>query len=70
MLRVGSLENVPFPGPIAVVGTLPAVGPGTRVRLTGDFFKDPRHGEQFRADTLVPLDPATLVGLENTSAPG
>jgi exodeoxyribonuclease V alpha subunit len=64
VLRVGSLENVPFPGPITVVGTLPAVGPGNRVRLTGEFVKDARHGEQFRADTLVPLEPATLVGLE------
>jgi exodeoxyribonuclease V alpha subunit len=64
VLRVGSLENVPFPGPVAVVGTLPAVGPGTRVRLTGDLVKDARHGEQFRADTLVPLEPSSLGGLE------
>jgi exodeoxyribonuclease V alpha subunit len=65
VLKVGSLE-----GPagkrasVTVVGTLPPVGSGTRVRVTGEFRQDPRHGEQFRADTLVTLAPETLVGLE------
>jgi exodeoxyribonuclease V alpha subunit len=65
VLKVGSLE-----GPagkrasVTVVGTLPPVGSGTRVRMTGDFRQDPKHGEQFRADTLVTLAPETLVGLE------
>jgi exodeoxyribonuclease V alpha subunit len=43
---------------------LPPVGSGVRVRITGDFRQDPKHGEQFRADTLVTLAPETLVGLE------
>jgi len=65
VLKVGRLE-----GPagkrasVTVVGTLPPVGSGVRVRLTGEFRQDPRHGEQFRADTLVTLAPETLVGLE------
>ena len=65
VLKVGSLE-----GPagkrasVTVVGMLPPVGSGTRVRITGDFRQDPKHGEQFRADTLVTLAPETLVGLE------
>ncbi|RYZ10190.1 MAG: ATP-dependent RecD-like DNA helicase [Myxococcales bacterium] len=65
VLKVGSLE-----GPagkrssVTVVGMLPPVGSGTRVRVTGEFRQDPRHGEQFRADTLVTLAPETLVGLE------
>jgi exodeoxyribonuclease V alpha subunit len=61
VLRVGQVKGR---GSIAVVGRFPAVGPGTRVRVTGDFVNDPRHGEQFRADTLVPVEPDTLVGLE------
>jgi exodeoxyribonuclease V alpha subunit len=65
VLKLGSIE-----GPagkrstVTVVGMLPPVGSGTRVRVTGDFRQDPKHGEQFRADTLVTLAPETLVGLE------
>jgi len=64
VLRVGALEGTGQPGPIVVVGNFQAVGPGTRVRVTGDFVRDPRHGEQFRAESLVAVEPATLVGLE------
>lgn len=61
VIRVGQVAGH---GSIAVVGNFAAVGPGTRVRLTGDFVNDPRHGEQFRVETLVPVAPDTLVGLE------
>lgn len=64
VLRVGEVEGAPTKGPITVIGTFQAVGTGTRVRVSGEFVRDPRHGEQFRAATLVPVDPATLVGLE------
>jgi exodeoxyribonuclease V alpha subunit len=65
VLRVGALEGPGAPrGSVTVVGNLPAVGSGTRVRITGDFRRDPKRGEQFRAETLVPLAPATLAGLE------
>ncbi len=65
VLRVGSLDGPAHTrGTVTVVGQLPPVGSGTRVRITGDFRQDPKHGEQFRADTLVTLAPETLVGLE------
>ncbi|HET9953582.1 MAG TPA: ATP-dependent RecD-like DNA helicase [Polyangiaceae bacterium] len=65
VLRVGSLEgDAGRRGSVVVVGTFQAVGPGTRVRITGEFVQDARHGEQLRADVLVPLEPNTLVGLE------
>ncbi|MGC4094233.1 MAG: ATP-dependent RecD-like DNA helicase [Polyangiaceae bacterium] len=65
VLRVGSLEGEGArKGSIAVVGTFQAVGPGTRIRITGNFVTDARHGEQLRADVIVPLEPNTLVGLE------
>jgi exodeoxyribonuclease V alpha subunit len=65
VLRLGSLEgSAAARGTVTVVGMLPPVGSGTRVRITGDFRLDPKHGEQFRADTLVTLAPETLVGLE------
>ncbi len=65
VLRLGALEGPSAArGTVTVVGLLPAVGSGTRVRVTGDFRQDPKHGEQFRADTLVTLLPETLLGLE------
>lgn len=65
VLRVGSLEGEGArSGSIAVVGTFQAVGPGTRIRITGNFVTDARHGEQLRADVVVPIEPNTLVGLE------
>ncbi len=64
VIRVGSLEGQGArPGGVPVVGTFQAVGPGTRVRITGEFTLDPRHGEQFRVEALVPLSPSTLEGL-------
>jgi exodeoxyribonuclease V alpha subunit len=65
VLKVGSLDGPNGKrGTVTVVGMLPPVGSGTRVRITGEFRQDPKHGEQFRADTLVTLAPETLVGLE------
>jgi exodeoxyribonuclease V alpha subunit len=61
VVRVGQVKGR---GSVIAVGKYPAVGPGTRVRITGDFVNDPRHGEQLRVDTLVPVAPDTLVGLE------
>jgi exodeoxyribonuclease V alpha subunit len=64
VIRVGSLEGEGArPGPVAVVGVFQAVGPGTRVRITGNYGMDARHGEQLKADTLVPIAPSTLEGL-------
>lgn len=64
VIRVGSLEGQGArPGGVPVVGTFQAVGPGTRVRITGEFTLDPRHGEQFKAESLVPIAPSTLEGL-------
>ena len=71
VLRVGSLEGEGArPGSVAVVGTFPAVGPGTRVRITGEFELDTRHGEQLKAGVLVPVAPSTLEGLTRYLASG
>jgi exodeoxyribonuclease V alpha subunit len=64
VLRVGSLEGAGRRDVIAIVGVFQAVGPGARVRVSGDFIVDQRHGEQFRAESLVELGPSTLGGLE------
>jgi exodeoxyribonuclease V alpha subunit len=55
---------------VSVVGKLPPVGPGTRVRLSGEFVHDVRHGKQFQAESLVPIEPDTVAGIERYLASG
>jgi exodeoxyribonuclease V alpha subunit len=46
------------------VGVFHAVPPGTRVRATGRYERDKKHGEQLRVETLLTVAPSTLEGLE------
>ena len=65
VIKLGSLSGYQRSAePLAVVGVFQAVGPGTRVRVTGQIVQDAKHGEQLRVETLVPIDPDTVVGLE------
>lgn len=72
VVRVGKLEGQGSEGRtlLTVVGTFQAVGPGTRVRVSGRLETDARHGEQLRAESLVVLEPDTLEGLEKYLASG
>jgi exodeoxyribonuclease V alpha subunit len=51
-------------GSITLVGRFQFVAVGSQVRVSGERVRDPRHGEQFRVHTVVPLAPDTLVGIE------
>jgi exodeoxyribonuclease V alpha subunit len=51
-------------GVVTAVGNFQFVAPGTNVRMTGDFTRDPRHGDQFRVHTMVTVEPTTLDGIE------
>lgn len=65
VVRVHAVRGLTEPREsLSVVGTFMPVGPGTRIRATGELVTDPRHGEQFRADTVVALVPDTLKGIE------
>ena len=46
------------------VGVFRAVPPGTRVRATGRYQRDPRHGEQLKVESLLTIAPSTMEGLE------
>ena len=50
--------------PESWVGVFPAAPPGTRVRATGRYERDARHGDQLRVETLLTVAPSTLEGLE------
>jgi len=47
-----------------VVGSFQRVDAGERVRFSGEWAVDPKHGRQFKAATCLPLAPATLKGIE------
>ncbi len=49
---------------LAVVGSFQTVRPGMRVRVRGKIVKDPKWGDQLRAEGVTELSPNTLVGLE------
>lgn len=51
-------------GTLTAVGRFPFVAAGTCVRLTGETVHDAKHGEQFRVQTLVAMEPKTLAGIE------
>jgi len=71
VLRLGRLEgDLGRRARLVVVGTAPAVGPGTRVRVTGQLIDDQRHGEQLRADSIVLLLPESREGIERYLASG
>jgi exodeoxyribonuclease V alpha subunit len=49
---------------LTVVGRLPPLPPGSRVRARGTMIVDSRHGEQLKAEHATELAPNTLIGLE------
>jgi len=51
-------------GLATAVGTLPEVQPRESVRLTGAWTTHKEHGNQFRADSVEQVAPATLEGLK------
>jgi len=46
------------------VGIFAAAPPGTRVRATGRYEQDSKHGEQLRVETLLAVLPSTSAGVE------
>ncbi|SMP52453.1 SF1B family DNA helicase RecD2 [Anoxynatronum buryatiense] len=55
---------------LTVVGVLPGINDGDRLRITGKMTVHPRYGEQLQADTWEPLMPQTLEGIMEYLASG
>ncbi|VGO20148.1 SF1B family DNA helicase RecD2 [Pontiella sulfatireligans] len=49
---------------ITVTGTVPTVNPGEWMAGDGEWFTDPRHGRQFKAEKMRMSKPDTLEGIE------
>jgi exodeoxyribonuclease V alpha subunit len=45
------------------VGVFPPATPGMRVRATGRYERDPKHGPQLKVETLITVAPSTIDGL-------
>jgi exodeoxyribonuclease V alpha subunit len=62
-----SVVKVDVPGrkePVSAVGKLLGVQPGESLRLRGEWIQDRKYGEQFRVDSYLTIQPATLAGIE------
>jgi exodeoxyribonuclease V alpha subunit len=71
VLKLGKITgDLATGGRLAVVGVVPSVGVGTRVRVTGKVVSDARHGEQLRVESLVVLEPTTVKGIERHLSSG
>jgi exodeoxyribonuclease V alpha subunit len=55
---------------VTAVGTLPGVRLGERLRLTGTWVEDPRHGRQFQATSYATVAPSTVKGIKKYLASG
>jgi ATP-dependent exoDNAse (exonuclease V), alpha subunit - helicase superfamily I member len=53
-----------------VVGHAAAVSAGEEVRASGSWTNDPKHGPQFRAETLTTVAPTSAEGIERFLASG
>jgi len=49
---------------VTVVGTMPELQPGESVRLEGEWSNHPRHGRQFRAETVTTTRPASAEAIQ------
>lgn len=64
VIRLTHLSGIEGAATLTVVGVMQALGPGTRVRVSGRLDDDPRHGKRLKADSVVVVAPDTLDGLE------
>lgn len=55
---------------VTVTGTTPTINSGEWMAADGEWFTDPRHGRQFKADKMRMSKPDTLEGIEKYLASG
>jgi exodeoxyribonuclease V alpha subunit len=51
-------------GLVTVIGNLPELAPGEYLRLNGEWVDHPRHGRQFKVETIEQAYPATIEGVK------
>lgn len=64
VVRLGKVSGLEGKTRTVLVGVMPAIGPGTKIRASGRLEIDARHGERFKVESLVVLEPDTIEGVE------
>jgi len=71
--RVVSLGHVSGLGKvksIALVGVMPPLGPGTKIRAQGELEVHAKHGQRLKVESVFPLEPESLPEIEKFLASG
>ena len=55
---------------VTVVGHAAAISPGEELRASGTWVSDPKHGPQFKAETVTTVTPTSPEGIERFLASG
>ena len=55
---------------VTVVGHAAAISPGEELRASGTWTNDPKHGPQFKAETVTTVTPTSAEGIERFLASG
>ncbi|MCH2110404.1 MAG: AAA family ATPase, partial [Polyangiaceae bacterium] len=64
VVRLQEVQGLTDVSRTTIVGVMPSLGVGTRVRVNGQKEESSQHGEQVRVSSVVPMIPSTLDGLE------
>ncbi len=64
VIRVGQIRGMEAKKSIVVVGIMPPLGVGMEVRIAGKKTTSAKHGEQVKAESVVPLIPEESDSLE------
>lgn len=57
-------------GTVTIVGSMPELGVGESLQLTGLWINDARYGKQFRVETVTPIQPTSLDGIRRYLSSG
>jgi exodeoxyribonuclease V alpha subunit len=56
--------------PMTVIGSFPPLSPGEVLRVSGKWEVNPKFGQQFRAESFVPILPSSVRGIEKFLSSG
>jgi len=70
VVRLGQVSGLTEHRQLTLVGTMPPLGPGTKVRAAGKLEQHNKHGLRFVVQSVIIIAPDTLAGLEKFLASG
>jgi exodeoxyribonuclease V alpha subunit len=70
VISLGKVSGLGGRRTLVIVGTMPALGPGTKIRAHGEIETHARHGERFKVQSVFTVLPETLPEIEKFLASG